>query len=272
MSKPDRAVLWLEADEALPVVESAGSGSCVVATRKSPDRDENAPNEDGAALVSWTPKGCVLMLADGLGGHGEGEFAADLVLSKIVRRLRREHGDPAAVQGAVIETLQKANLELIEREGAAGTTILVVTVDKAGLRSYHAGDSELLVVGQRGKIKFQTVSHSPVGYAVEAGVIDRKEGFQHEDRHLISNYVGMEGMRVEMATAMNLSPRDTVVLGSDGLWDNLRVHEVAEVVRKGPLKVAAGELMRRVASRMAGDSKRIEGKPDDATVILYRDA
>ncbi len=134
------------------------------------------------------------------------------------------------------------------------------------------GDSESLVVGQRGKVKFQTVSHSPVGYAVEAGVLEPEEGMEHEDRHVISNYVGMSGMRVEMTTAITLAPRDTVVLASDGLWDNLHVTEVAEIVRKGPLLNAASTLAQRCLERMRGGHPTISGKPDDLTLILYRTA
>jgi serine/threonine protein phosphatase PrpC len=253
-----------------PVAASAGAGQCVIVTRRSPDREEGAKNEDGAGLVSWEGKACVLAVADGLGGHDDGDVACALTLRKIVKRLASEDGGAAAVSTAVLEAIEAANLDLIERPGSAATTILVAAIEGDRFRAYHAGDSELLIVGQRGKIKFQSVSHSPVGYAVESGILDREAGMDHEDRHIISNFVGMNGMRVEMATAIELAPRDTVVLASDGLWDNLYVHEVVDAVRKGSLVHAAQTVSALAAERMRGADQTVTGKPDDLTIILYR--
>jgi serine/threonine protein phosphatase PrpC len=255
-----------------PVTASAGAGQCAIVTRRSPDRDHNAKNEDSAALVSWAGKACVLAVADGLGGYGEGDVASALTLRRIAKRLANVEGSGAGISTAVLEAIEAANLELLDRPGSAATTILVASIEGDRFRAYHAGDSELLIVGQRGKIKFQTVSHSPVGYAVESGIIDREEGFDHEDRHIISNFVGMNGMRVEMATAIELAPRDTVVLASDGLWDNLYVDEVVEAVRKGSLLEAARRLTALADERMRGADESVSGKPDDLTVILYRRA
>jgi hypothetical protein len=42
---------------------------------------------------------------------------------------------------------------------------VVAQLDATRLRSYHVGDSELLAVGQRGRIKQRVVPHSPTGFA-----------------------------------------------------------------------------------------------------------
>ena len=269
MSEADRIETWLRADVE-PDASSAGSGRCVVVTRKSPDRGAEEHNEDGAAVLSWRGRACVLALADGLGGHGEGDVAARMVLTRIAKRVGAGPYDGASIQSAILGAIEEANEALRARSGSAATTVLVASVRGDQFRSYHAGDSELLVVGQRGKIKYQSVSHSPVGYAVEAGVLDREDSMAHDERHLISNFVGREAMRVEVTTAIRLAPRDTVVLASDGLWDNLYVHEVAEHVRKGPLNRAAASLAELATRRMAGEDQSVAGKPDDLTIILFR--
>ena len=137
-------------------------------------------------------------------------------------------------------------------------------------RPYHVGDSEILVVGQRGRIKLQTVSHSPVGYAVEAGLLTQKEALHHDDRHLVSNLIGSPDMRIEVGSPMVLAPRDTVLLATDGLFDNLTVREIVKMIRAGPLLDAASALIRACESRMQSPGAGTPSKPDDVTFILYR--
>lgn len=269
MNGPDQVRLWVEADGHTLGDHLAGAGRCAAIVRKAPVRAHGEPCEDAAALLGWADTTAVLIVADGVGGQAGGYEASRLVIAEVVERLRPVGPDAAALQTAVLAGIEAANQRLLT-EGGGATTVLVAIVDRGTLRSYHAGDSELLVVGQRGRIKYQTVSHSPVGYAVESGVIDADEAFVHQDRHLISNCVGMSGMRVELTSAIALAARDTLVLASDGLWDNLPVHEVAEVVRKGPLDRAVRRLVSTCADRMLGGHATIAGKPDDLSVLLYR--
>ncbi|MCA8974075.1 MAG: protein phosphatase 2C domain-containing protein [Planctomycetes bacterium] len=262
--------MWLDGNGAELTSEPAGSGRCVLIVRKSPSRDEGAPCEDVAGVVSWDDRTSALIVADGLGGHGDGDVASRLTLRAIVERLEAVTPDVISIQAGILAGIEAANQALLDRPGGAATTILVALIEDDRFRSYHAGDSELLITGQRGKIKHQTVSHSPIGYAVESGLLDAEQGFVHEDRHIISNCVGMAGMRVEIASAIKLARRDTVVLASDGLWDNLHVTEVTEIVRKGDLLQAGRRLAELCAARMAGVAEGWQGKPDDLTILLYR--
>jgi serine/threonine protein phosphatase PrpC len=146
----------------------------------------------------------------------------------------------------------------------------VAEIVEGKIRSYHVGDSELISVGQRGRLKLRITPHSPTGFAVEAGLLDEDEAVQHDQRHLLFNVIGASDMRIEVGTPMKLDIRDTVLLASDGLMDNLYVDEIVEAIRKGPLAVAADELVRRALERMTGSDGDSPSKPDDLTVVLYR--
>ncbi|MCA8952872.1 MAG: protein phosphatase 2C domain-containing protein [Planctomycetes bacterium] len=270
MIAPTDTQLWLDGNGVAITSEPAGSGRCVVHVAKCPGMAPERVCEDTAGLVRWGDQAVALMVADGLGGHGDGEFAARLTLRAIATRLVETPLDTGAIQAAILLGIEDANQVLLERPGGAATTILVAVIEGDRFRSFHAGDSELLITGQRGRVKHQTVSHSPVGYAVESGLLDPAVGFGHEERHVVSNFVGMSGMRVEIASAIRLAPRDTVVLASDGLWDNLHVGEVTEIVRKGRLEDAAATLASRSLRRMAAAARAEPGKPDDLSFILYR--
>jgi serine/threonine protein phosphatase PrpC len=171
---------------------------------------------------------------------------------------------------AVLNGLEGANHAVQALGVGAATTIAAVELQEATVRPYHVGDSMILVAGQRGKIKLQTTSHSPVGLAVEAGFLDETEAMHHEDRHVVSNVVGSSEMKIEIGPVVKLAPRDTVLLASDGLLDNLHVNEIVERVRKGRLEMAARRLIEDSKLRMSAPEEGQPSKPDDLTFILFR--
>ena len=67
-----------------------------------------------------------------------------------------------------------------------------------------------------------------------------------------------------------LTNLDTVVLASDGLWDNLYRDEVVELMCGRSLKEAGQDLVRAASRRMSLDSMTEPSKPDDLSLILYR--
>jgi serine/threonine protein phosphatase PrpC len=67
-----------------------------------------------------------------------------------------------------------------------------------------------------------------------------------------------------------MAPRDTLVLASDGLLDNLLPAEIVNFVRSGPLDRAVTEMVSEVGHRMSGRNGTDPSKPDDLTVIAYR--
>ena len=70
----------------------------------------------------------------------------------------------------------------------------------------------ILIISQRGRIKFQTIAHSPVGYALEAGMILEEEAIEHEERHVVYNVVGCSEMKIDIGPEITLSARDRVII------------------------------------------------------------
>ena len=188
-------------------------------------------------------------------------------------RLKR-WGAGADLRTGVLDAFEEANARVLGLGSGAATTLSVVQLSTGErgpeLRSFHAGDSSVLVTGGRGLVKLNTIPHSPVGYAVEAGLLDPEEALHHSDLNLVSNMVGQADMRIEMGSALALSARDTVVIGTDGLFDNLRLWEIVQLVRKGPLEEAAQRLVDLTQSRMDAQTGSAPSKPDDLTFALFR--
>lgn len=155
-----------------------------VFSRRSPDKD--TPNEDSAAVLSFDENSAV---ADGLGGNAAGELASKTTIETIAA-LDEARESGRMLRSAIVNGIERANTLAQAIGSGAATTLAVVELDAGVARPYHVGDSAVLIVGGRGKIKLQTVAHSPVGYAIEAGVLNESEALHHDQRHIVSNVVG----------------------------------------------------------------------------------
>ena len=262
-----RPTFLLDAFSDEPVLASLGCGSVAFFSRRSPDRE--GANEDAVAILPVGPDSAILVVADGLGGQSAGEVASRTALESLAESVR-EVGPDGSLRTAILDGMEIANQRILSFGTGAGTTISLVEVANDSVRPYHVGDSMILLTGNRGLIKLQTIAHSPVGYGVEAGLIDEEESLSHADRHLVSNIVGSPEMRIEIGPSIRLSPLDTLVVASDGLADNLQPAEIVEFVRKGPLERAAGDLACEVIKRMVDAPAGTHSKPDDLSFILFR--
>lgn len=267
MRAPVRAHTFVEADHPHPIELEVAGGTAVVISMKSPERD--GPNEDAALVQPVGARAGLLAVADGAGGMPLGARAAKLAV-RALAAAGRDAEDGADLRASVLDAFEAANAAVQELKVGAATTLAVVEVAPAGIRTYHVGDSGILVVGQRGKVKLQTVAHSLTGYAVEAGFLEPEAALHHDDNCVVLNLVGNADMRIELGSVMALSPRDTVLVASDGLLDNLRLEEIVEIVRCGALKVAAARLAEACRARMLAPEGDAPSKPDDLTAVLFR--
>lgn len=246
----------------------AGGGSLVAYTTRAPDKP--GENEDTVGIIPWGPGAAVLVIADGAGGLPGGKKASLTAVTALSDSLNVALEKTTLLRTAVLNGIEAANDAVREIGNGSATTFTVVTVEGRIVRSYQVGDSEALVVGQRGLIKLQTTAHSPTGFAVQAGFLDQREALHHEERHLVSNFIGAADMSIDVGASVELAARDTVVLASDGLTDNLHVEEIVERVRKGPLEDAADALVAKAHERMHAAREGHPSKPDDLSLIVFR--
>lgn len=250
-------------------VHDCGRGQFAVYSARAPHKETF--NEDAAAMFCYSDGAGLAVVADGMGGMPRGEQASALVIAAIHSSLATtDKGQGLALREGLINGIDSANVKINELGVGAGSTLAAVEIHGREIRTYHIGDSMIMVVGSGGRIKLQTVSHSPVGYAVEAGILDEKEAMHHDERNVVSNLLGFPNMRIEVGPTLTLSPYDTVLVASDGLFDNMYIQEIVEHIRKGPLAAAADCLAATCRERMAHPAAGHPSKPDDLTFVLYR--
>jgi len=254
--KPDRRQL------------DVGGGSLIVYTNRSPDKETE--NEDTVAIIPWGPQAVILLIADGAGGLPAGKRASLTVASSLAQSLQVALEKTMLLRTAILNGIEAANDAVRELANGSATTLTVVTIEGKLARTYQIGDSEAMVVGQRGLIRLHTTPHSPTGFAVEAGFLDARAALYHADRHLVSNFIGTSDMTIDVGAAIKLQSRDTVLIASDGLTDNVHIGEIVELIRKGPIDEVADALIDKAVQRMAAARRGEPSKPDDLSLLVYR--
>ena len=251
-----------------PEIYDIGPGTVVVYTASSPDN--NHPNEDKVAIIPIGADSLVLMVADGAGGHSSGDTASDTAINSIHRAIRKTASDNTELREAILTGIENANTTLMESASGSATTISLAEIHGNIVRTYHAGDTEILITGLKGKLKYQTLIHSPVGYAVEAGLLDEGDAIMHEDRHIVSNVLGFSDMHITIGSPVRLAPYDTLLIATDGLFDNLQKDEVLDLIRKGQMIKCAGGLIEKASKRMLDQDEHQPSKFDDLSFIMFR--
>lgn len=243
-----------------PQLVELKTGQAMVFSR--PHGGQSGANEDALGVFEDAEGRVCLVVADGVGGLPKGLEAATLAIGLLADSSPSKEIPPES-------RLESVNQKLLAQLPNSATTVCVAEITDGALVSCHAGDSTALVVGQRGRIKLKTQAHSPVGIK-EANGLDEKEALFHPQRHLLNNMMGDPALWLEKQDALELASLDTVLLGSDGLWDNLFLSEVVELIRIGELSESAGKLAETVIQRMDHPVAGLPSKPDDISFILYR--
>ena len=200
-------------------------------------------NQDRAAWRA-TEDAVLMVVADGLGGHLQGEVAAQLAIDSVTGHFLSEAktrlDDPARFLAL---TLDRAHQSIVRYAAecripphAAPRTTCIVCVVQDGRASWaHAGDSRLyLIHGQsRGPARAaQTRDHSFVQRKIDEGSISQAEAASHPMRHRIFSCLGGDvAPQIEVSPGIALQHGDLIALCSDGAWSPLGDTLVAELGR-----------------------------------------
>ena len=267
MSKKDmqHVTIRVDAMDEEPEIVTLANGEAICFSDRSPRKE--SPNEDALAIIPVDDESTVFVVADGMGGMPAGEQASKIVIDCLIDALTDE---TLPLRYAILNGIEEANAMILNLKAGAGTTVAVVEVHKNTIRTYHAGDSLILLMTNHGNIKYQSLAHSPISYALACGAINMEQAMRHPERNLISNYVGCHDMHITIGPYIELAPLDTLVLSSDALSDNLYEEEICELIRKGPLIDGVNDLIKDCKKNMIEPSDDRRCHPDDFTMICFR--
>ena len=193
-------------------------------------------NEDSAISVEANHNYC-FVVADGLGGHGKGEVASQLV----VEVFEREFTENFAIdEGFLASTFQKAQNEVVELQqlqketGGMKTTAVVLTIARGECSWGHIGDSRLYIF-DKNRVKLRTLDHSVPQMLVAAGAIKEKHISTHPDRNRILRAIGGEGdsPKYELAQYnLSLEECQAFLLCTDGFWEHITEKKMCKLLKR----------------------------------------
>jgi len=225
-------------------------------------------NQDRLAY-SYSKDALLLVLADGMGGHRNGEIAAQLAVKTLTDAFQRL-AMPALSSPAkfLIDHIQQVH-DMIENVTqtedlieSPRTTIVTAIIQRGYLYCAHVGDSRLYHF-RGGHLLFRTEDHSVVQSLYNKGMISKEEMATHPYKNKIYNCLGGENPpQIDLADRHELLEGDTVILCTDGVWGVISDQQIKEIIQQNAnITEATTQLMdsAEFASDERGDNMSVIG-------------
>ena len=196
-------------------------------------KGERVTNEDYVGMYEKEGEYCFL-LADGLGGHGKGEIASELVVTQGIVEFEKGQffeAIPQAFEVAQEKLLEKQKME--SSPTAMKTTMVMLCIGKKGLYWGHVGDSRLYYFRKNKLIK-RTLDHSVPQMLVASGEIKEKDIRGHEDRNRLLRVMGTPWVATpyEIEEVHKVQGKQAFLLCSDGFWELIEEKKMIGCLKK----------------------------------------
>jgi serine/threonine protein phosphatase PrpC len=223
-------------------------------------------NEDRMGYC-YTRSSAIFLLADGMGGHPQGEVAAQLAIQTISTLFQREAQPVVADVAAFLESAAiAAHRQILRYAVERGmsdmprTTVVAALIQEGVVSWMHCGDSRLYHVRQN-ELLCRTRDHSyREQQLLVPPTLKSKSGV---NRNVLFTCLGSPASPViEIAGPFILQQGDKIMLCSDGLWDGLSEDDIVYHLGHKSVSEAVPDLVEK-ALRKGGSSS------DNVTAIAF---
>jgi serine/threonine protein phosphatase PrpC len=218
------------------------------------------------------PEFGVFVVADGMGGHHDGEKASAVAARVVVRyilnhiyQMMLDTQNDKAERPIVSEVLrlgiQEANREVSAHVPQGGTTLTVAALIGDLVYIGHVGDSRAYII-EGSSIEHVTRDHSLVQRLIELEQLTVEEAADHPQKNVLYRALGQnENVDVDAITR-RLGKGARLLLCSDGLWNWVADEEIRNVVNASLSPQLATETLVKLANERGG--------PDNISVIIVK--
>jgi serine/threonine protein phosphatase PrpC len=234
-----------------------------------------AVNEDAILRLNQLPMP-IFAVADGMGGPGVGDVAAELALEVLKRNSAklgelsekilsaRSTANRLALSNALDALFNEASRAIREKSnelqvaGMACTLLLVTVVDQFAYVA-HVGDSRAYLF-REGELMRLTEDHSVAEFRYRRGRMTLEEYEQSPERQVLYQALGT-GVEVDVDIGeVRLANNDVMLLCTDGLIRALGEDEIAANIDPANLSDSGRHLIHLANAK---------GAPDNLSVVLY---
>lgn len=201
----------------------------------------------------------IWVVADGMGGHANGQWASTAVVGAIGSAVMQ--GDFDADVANIAHAIHEANGLIysasLEQGARMGTTTVALYLCGDRFACVWAGDSRIYLL-REGVLHQLTRDHTQVNEMVDRGMLTPEDAAHHPMSHVLSRAVGVQEVLELDAVSDTAQPRDIFLLCSDGLSGVVSDAEIAERLGAFSGDIACNRLLELVLAR---------GAPDNVTMI-----
>ncbi len=218
------------------------------------DRQEN---QDRVQVA--TAEGAVLLIAiDGMGGHADGERAAELAVDAIVKMFTAETSPVFDTFGFLHLAIGMAHAAVVQLgadvdiETRPRATCALCLVQDGMAYWAHVGDSRIYHL-RNGEVVEHSRDHSHVNVLLHDGVITSAERDSHPMRNYVECCLGgdAELPRMTITTGKDLQPGDVMLVCSDGFWAPVTAAEIAGLTEADSVLENGLQKLAELATRKA---------------------
>lgn len=198
---------------------------------------------DAEQVITLGEKGCVLVVADGMGGMNAGEVASEIAVASVKEAFSKFSenssipADPDRIASFLKKTVVEADASIKKRlkedpsTSGMGTTIVVAWVIRTTAHIVWCGDSRAYLFKPESGIIRLSKDHSYVQELVDSGKLDEELAFDHPNSNIITRSLGDTPSKPQPDyVCRELQKDDILLLCSDGLCGLCRDEEIGKVM------------------------------------------
>lgn len=181
-------------------------------------------------LLKQTDNGCLLAVADGMGGEARGEEAAEIVMEYLKRFISSK--DPAEELTCCVRAANDAVLQYAagnKKFFGMGSTAVAAFITGHLLYWVNLGDSRLYLYRNRELIQV-TTDHNFIQELVDAGDISPEEALTNPMRNALERAVGIPDDQPPDTGEIYIRDRDIILICSDGLYSMVGDNRMARLL------------------------------------------
>ena len=202
-------------------------------------------NEDTVSIIKNNTDQTIALIADGMGGHEQGEVASQFVATKIKEKFEpTNYFKPEDGEKFVRDLIIQTNRELYDyssqntSEKNMGTTLVLAAFFDEMIFIFNIGDSRAYGL-KRYEIRQITNDHTFVNMLVESGEITKDEAKTHPQKNIVTKALGTNRLIQPDVFRLKNHLYNYILLTSDGVTDVLDDESIQKIVFESDNKAEA---------------------------------